>query len=110
MSVKRPTVAHDEHDLSYTDKLSGRRLAFTPTNDEAVVTFHRPPSERDISESIGGTPLGSEQLINTYTVSSQTSPSVAVETNGDFVVAWSSYGQAVQRMEEARFMRDPPSS
>lgn len=57
MSVKRPIVANDESEFSYTDKLSGRRLAFTPATDEAVVTFHRPPSETDISDAIESTPL-----------------------------------------------------
>jgi subtilisin family serine protease len=64
MSVKRPTVAGDERDLSYTDKLSGRQLAFTPTTDEAVVTFHRPPSETDIGSAMASTPLAISEGYN----------------------------------------------
>jgi hypothetical protein len=57
MSIKRPTVAGDETDRSYTDKLSGRRLAFTPTRDEAVVTFHTPPRDTDVGAAMASTPL-----------------------------------------------------
>jgi subtilisin family serine protease len=64
MSVTRPTVAGDESDLSYTDKLSGRELAFTPARDEAVVTFHRPPSETDIDEAMASTPLAISEGYN----------------------------------------------
>ena len=57
MSIKRPTVAGDETDRSYTDKLSGRKLAFTPTRDEAVVTFHTPPRDTDVGAAMASTPL-----------------------------------------------------
>ena len=36
---------------------------------------------------------GSEQRVNTYTQDSQRQPSVAMDSAGDFVVAWESYGQ-----------------
>ena len=39
------------------------------------------------------TPLGSEFQINTYTTANQVNPSVAIDSDGDFVVAWQSYGQ-----------------
>ena len=57
MSIKRPTVAGDETDRSYTDKLSGRKLAFTPTRDEAVVTFHQPPRDTEVGAAMASTPL-----------------------------------------------------
>ena len=41
----------------------------------------------------GGTPQGSEFLVNTYTAYAQAYPSVAVDADGDFMIAWDSYGQ-----------------
>ncbi len=40
-----------------------------------------------------GVPVGAEFAINTYTTSIQRSPSVAMDADGDFVVAWQSIGQ-----------------
>ena len=40
-----------------------------------------------------GTKLGGEFAVNTYTLDKQTQPSVAMDAAGDFVVAWSSFGQ-----------------
>jgi hypothetical protein len=40
-----------------------------------------------------GAPLGPEFLVNTYTQNYQSSPSVAPDPSGGFVVVWSSYGQ-----------------
>jgi hypothetical protein len=44
--------------------------------------------------SAGGTPLGSEFQVNTYTTNNQYNPSVASDAQGDFVVAWESYGSS----------------
>jgi hypothetical protein len=41
----------------------------------------------------GGTPLGPEFRINTYTTDTQTSSALAMGPSGDFVVVWSSYLQ-----------------
>jgi RHS repeat-associated protein len=41
----------------------------------------------------GGTPLGSEFRVNTYTTSQQWKPAVAMDSSGDFVVAWESLNQ-----------------
>ncbi|MCA9094949.1 MAG: cadherin-like domain-containing protein, partial [Planctomycetaceae bacterium] len=38
-------------------------------------------------------PIGSEFLVNSYTTSSQSRPVVAADSNGDYVIAWESYGQ-----------------
>ena len=38
-------------------------------------------------------PVGSEFRVNTYTNRSQYDPSVAMDSDGDFVVSWQSYGQ-----------------
>ncbi|MCP4658050.1 MAG: DUF11 domain-containing protein, partial [bacterium] len=42
----------------------------------------------------GGTALGGEFQVNSYTTSNQVSPSVAIDSDGDFVVVWSSPGSA----------------
>ena len=39
-----------------------------------------------------GSPEGGEFQVNTYTISFQRIPSVAVDADGDFVVVWWSYG------------------
>jgi Secretion system C-terminal sorting domain len=40
-----------------------------------------------------GLAQGTEFLVNTYTTSPQSSPSIAMDGDGDFVIAWTSYGQ-----------------
>jgi hypothetical protein len=40
-----------------------------------------------------GSPQGSEFRVNTYTSNNQERPAVAMDSDGDFVVTWSSYGQ-----------------
>jgi hypothetical protein len=39
-----------------------------------------------------GTTQGSEFLVNTFTTSVQKAPSVAMDSNGDFIIAWSGFG------------------
>jgi hypothetical protein len=41
----------------------------------------------------GGVAQGSEFRVNSYTTNAQYFPSVASDASGDFVIAWSSYGQ-----------------
>jgi hypothetical protein len=41
----------------------------------------------------GGNALGSEFQVNSYNISDQISPSVAMNSSGNFVIAWSSYQQ-----------------
>jgi len=64
-----------------------------------VVTWH---SHQQDGSSFGiyaqryntaGAPLGSEFRVNSFTTGSQDSPSVAMDQDGDFVVAWTSYLQ-----------------
>ena len=43
--------------------------------------------------SIDGTPDGGEQLVNTFTASSQTYPAIAMNDNGNVIIAWHSIGQ-----------------
>jgi hypothetical protein len=40
-----------------------------------------------------GTPVGPEFIVNTYTISSQGEPAVAMTQNGNFTVVWESIGQ-----------------
>jgi len=40
-----------------------------------------------------GTPAGEEFHVNTYTTEEQENPRVAMDANGDFVIAWQSHGQ-----------------
>jgi len=40
-----------------------------------------------------GSPLGSEFRINSHTTGDQSSPAIALDAGGNFVVAWSSYNQ-----------------
>jgi len=41
----------------------------------------------------GGTAFGTEFQVNTETLSNQGNPAIALDADGDFVVAWNSYGQ-----------------
>ncbi len=41
-----------------------------------------------------GTPLGGEFQVNTYTITYQGAPAVAVDGDGNFVVVWQSFGSA----------------
>jgi hypothetical protein len=43
-----------------------------------------------------GAPLGGEFQVNTYTTSSQSEPSTAIDSSGNFVIAWQSWGQDVE--------------
>ena len=41
-----------------------------------------------------GTAMGNELQVNTYTSDEQTNPSIGIDSDGDFVVVWQSYGSA----------------
>ena len=43
--------------------------------------------------TIGATPVGSEFKVNTYTTNNQTTPSVSMDSVGDFIIAWQSYSE-----------------
>jgi hypothetical protein len=43
--------------------------------------------------SASGVPQGSEFRVNSFTTGDQNYPTVAIESNGDFVVVWESFGQ-----------------
>jgi hypothetical protein len=65
-----------------------------------VITWQSDGQDEDYSSGVfarmysaAGVPLGSEFEVNSYTTSSQGGPSVAMDSDGDFVVSW--YGQYI---------------
>lgn len=62
-------------------------------------TLRRPPGLRlnleplEAREVLSGVPIGPEFLVNTYTTSYQNDSAVAVDANGNFLIAWTSYLQ-----------------
>jgi hypothetical protein len=73
-------------------------IAMNPTTGNFVVVW---TSSQETS-SLGvfaqrfladGTPVGGEFQVNSYTSNEQSNPDVAMDENGNFVVAWRSYGQ-----------------
>ena len=69
----------------------------TPLAAAIIIALNAPLYSSAVkADLIGPAPgdmIGSEFLVNTYTVSAQKRPSVAMDADGDFVVAWQSYGQ-----------------
>jgi len=59
--------------------------AGTGTGDEAGVFARR--------FDFTGLAVGNEFRVNTFTTNSQDEPTIAIDSNGDFVIAWTSYGQ-----------------
>jgi subtilisin family serine protease len=56
MNIERRAV-RTETNYTYTDKLSGRDLSFTPKSDEMMVTFQGKASEEQLQEVLRDTPL-----------------------------------------------------
>jgi len=71
------------------------------TNGDFIITWRGYGPDSDNAGGIfarkfkpGGTPVGTEFHVNTYTTNIQSSPKVAMEKNlGDFVITWESDGQ-----------------
>jgi hypothetical protein len=67
----------------------------------ASIAYPPPPDTQDGSAAgiygqrydASGTPVGAEFRVNTYTTGDQSTPTVASDATGDFVVAWSSWNQ-----------------
>ena len=78
----------------------GPRVATDPQGGFVVVWNGEGPNGTQAYDSIiqsrrfdaQGAPLGDQFQVNTYTTNSQHRPSIAVDSRGDFVVAWDSYG------------------
>ncbi|MFC1853489.1 hypothetical protein ACFL27_25135 [candidate division CSSED10-310 bacterium] len=72
----------------------------TESNGDFVVVWHSFGSNNDTDGfsikgqrfASNGSFLGSEFQVNTYTTGHQFNPEVSVDSDGDFVVAWDSYG------------------
>jgi hypothetical protein len=77
-------------------------VAAAPNGDFVVVWESEGSSETDTSDdsvqgqryASNGTTQGGQFQVNTYTTSDQQNPSVSVAADGDFVVAWQSYGSS----------------
>jgi hypothetical protein len=85
-----------------TDRQYGPSVAVDADGDFVVVWTSYGSAGSDTSGysvqgqryDASGNPVGSEFQINTYTTNGQADPSAAVNADGDFVVAWVSYGSA----------------
>ncbi|GAB4335361.1 MAG: hypothetical protein Kow0037_15200 [Calditrichia bacterium] len=81
-----------------TDYQSSPSVAMNPSGNFVVVwqSKGQDGSEYGIYAqryAADGSPLGGEFRVNTYTTDSQSSPSVAMDGSGNFVVVWNSNGQ-----------------
>jgi hypothetical protein len=80
-----------------TDSQSGPAVALAADGDFVVSwdSFQDSSTLGVYAQSFdsGGVAQGSEFRVNTYTTSNQWSPAVAMDADGDFVVAWNSFGQ-----------------
>ena len=75
-------------------------VAVEPDGDFVVVwdglgSYDNDTSNRSVNGQrfdAQGMPVGAEFQVNTYTTSGQSSPAVATDSSGNFVVVWESYG------------------
>jgi hypothetical protein len=87
---------------SYTTSDQGYPAVALDSNGDFVVVWQSNlGSGTDTSNSIqgqrynsAGTPQGSQFQVNTYTTDNQFSPAVAMDSDGDFIVIWVSYGSS----------------
>ncbi len=87
------TITGVSNPVGGTVSISGTNVLFAPTAG-FVGTSSFTYTLQDIVQSyVVGVPQGNEFLVNTYTTNSQQSPSVAVGSAGDFVIAWNSFTQ-----------------
>ncbi|MGV3526472.1 MAG: hypothetical protein ACO1RX_19800 [Candidatus Sericytochromatia bacterium] len=95
-----PLVLNNSEELaiavSTTQSLGAPRVAADDDGDYVVVWQGYDASSNGIFArryASSGRPLGEAFQVNTYTQGNQNSLAVAMDADGDFVVAWSSYGQ-----------------
>lgn len=88
---------------SYTTNQQSRPAVAMDSSGDFVVVWHSTGSygPDNSNQSIqgqvfsaGGLPLISQFQVNNYTTNAQTQPAVAVDSDGDFIVAWQSTGSA----------------
>ena len=84
---------------TYTTNYQSRPSVAMDSDGDFVVTWLSPGQDDSRSGIYGqrynssGVAQGGEFQVNTYTTSDQIFPSVAMDSNGDFVVTWQSNGQ-----------------
>ena len=84
---------------TYTTGDQGRVAVASGTSGNFVVVWQSDGPDGSLSGVFGqryassGAPLGSEFLVNTYVTNFQGGPAVAVDSSGNFIVAWRSFGQ-----------------
>ena len=88
---------------SYTTNSQSRPSVAVAQDGDFVVVWESLGSAAGDTSSYGvqgqrfdwqGNSIGTQFQVNSYTTSSQSGPSVAVDQDGDFVVVWNSYGSA----------------
>jgi len=84
---------------SHTTSLQSQAQVASRTNGDFVVVWRSGYQDGDYGGIFGrrfdkfGAARGGEFPINVYTTNRQAAPSVAIDGNGDFLVAWRSFGQ-----------------
>lgn len=84
---------------TYTTNLQTSSAVAVDADGDYVIAWSSLGQDGDLNGvyaqryNFDGTPQGGEFQVNTYTTSRQFQPAVAMEQNGDFVIAWTSFGQ-----------------
>jgi hypothetical protein len=84
---------------TYTAHSQGSPSVAMDSNGNFVIAWHTDDLDGDRDAvytqryDSSGNPIGSEFQVNTYTTLDQQYPSVAMDSNGNFVIAWDSDGQ-----------------
>jgi hypothetical protein len=83
-------------EFEITTSIAAPDIAMEDTGDFVVVWSEGPTASSDVFArrfAADGTPLAAAFRVNSFTTGAQQLPSVAMDANGDFVVAWQSDGQ-----------------
>jgi len=94
-----PIAGPEFHVNSYTTSVQGFASVAMDTDGDFVVaweSYQRDGDDYGVCAqryNSDGSTGGTEFQVNTYTTDHQHNPSVAMDADGDFVVAWQSYGQ-----------------
>jgi hypothetical protein len=84
---------------SYTTASQGKAVTAIDGDGDFMITWSSDGQDGDSGGifaqrySSSASAQGSEFRVNTYTTNAQDRPAVAMDANGDFVIAWQSYGQ-----------------
>jgi hypothetical protein len=96
-----PFAPHGGEIRTNTFTLNSQHDATVASNADGSFVVAWTSEDQDISGSgifaqrydSAGRRLGTELHVNTYTTDTQFAPAVAIDATGDFVIAWTSYGQ-----------------